>query len=78
MSFMSTPHNVMTVPVPQPEDRLRMLMSVLGDPGNCRSCAAPIRWLTHRNGKTPYDAEGPTVGTNHFITCLKPDQFRKK
>jgi hypothetical protein len=69
----------MTIPIPAPEERLQMLMSVLGDPGNCRGCAAAIKWITHRNGKkTPYDAEGPTVGTNHFITCLKSDQFRKK
>lgn len=69
--------NTMTVPVPEPLERLTMLMSVVGDPGTCRGCAAPIRWITHRNGKkTPYDADGPTVGTNHFITCPHRERFK--
>lgn len=69
---------VIVVPVPSPEERLRMLMANVGDPGTCRGCAQSIRWITHRNGKkTPYDAGGETVGTNHFITCPRREQFKR-
>ena len=68
----------MTIPVPPPIDRLRQLFANIGDPANCRGCAAPIKWIRHRNGKsTPYDADGETVGTNYFITCPNREQFKK-
>ena len=68
----------MTVPVPDVEARLRALLSNAGQPGNCRGCAAPIRWVLHTNGKrTPYDADGPTAGVNHFVTCPQRDKFKR-
>ncbi len=69
---------IVTIPVPEPLERLQSLMKLIGDPGTCRGCAAPIVWVSHRNGKkTPYDADGETAGTNHFITCPKREQFKK-
>ena len=68
----------MTVPVPSQTERIRALLVNVGERRNCRGCAAPIYWITHRNGKkTPYDAEGETAGVNHFVTCPRREQFKR-
>lgn len=41
----------------------------------CKGCGVRMLWADSPAGKaTPLDADG----TNHFITCPKRDQFRKK
>lgn len=54
--------------------RIRDLVTTLGDASACRSCQRPIVWLQHRNGKrVPYTYEG----INHFADCPAAGQFRK-
>ena len=68
----------MTVPVPNLEERLAHLLQQIGEPGLCKGCAQRIRWVVHLNRKkTPYDAEGPTIGVNHFITCPRRGDFKR-
>ncbi len=46
--------------------RLMMLMSNAGLPGNCPVCNAPIRTITHINGQPiPYDFIGQNEGSPH-------------
>ncbi len=40
----------------------------------CKGCGAEIRWMREGSKSTPFDPDG----TNHFVTCPKRDQFRKK
>ena len=60
-------------------ERTRMLAHVLlkhvGQPAICKGCGAEIYWVRHLNGKNvPYDPDG----LNHFGSCVRADQFRKK
>ena len=49
-----------------PEIRLGWVLNTLGSPGNCKSCGAPVYWITSKNGK-------PTIwdknGVSHWATC---------
>jgi hypothetical protein len=56
--------------------RMTALLKNVGEAGVCRGCAAAITWVPHRATQkwTPYDLDG----TNHFITCPKAENFRKK
>jgi hypothetical protein len=53
---------------------LDLLIKQIGDPGVCRGCGAPIRWVRHLNGKrVPYTV----VGLNHFADCPKAKHFKR-
>lgn len=51
------------------------LLKHVSTPGNCKGCAAPIRWVRHVDtGRiTPYDLDG----VNHFSVCPNREQFKK-
>lgn len=56
-------------------EAMQSLLRNIGDLAQCSGCHALIYWVKHRNGKqTPYE----TNGLNHFISCPRADQFRKK
>lgn len=46
----------------------------------CKACGKQLAFVRHRDtGRVaPYDLDGETVGVNHFITCPKAEQFRRK
>ena len=69
----------MSVPVPSLKERLHSLINnVASESTLCKGCAQRIVFITHRNGKkTPYDAEGETVGVNHFITCPRREMLKR-
>jgi len=56
------------------ETNMASLLKILGDPGLCRSCGAPIFWVTTKTGKkmpvTP-------AGISHFADCPNAAQHRK-
>jgi hypothetical protein len=52
-----------------------LLLKLVGAPAYCKGCAAPIFWVRHLGGKSaPYDPDG----INHFRTCPKANDFRRK
>lgn len=54
---------------------IRNVLQGLGVPALCRGCRQSVTWVKHANGKNaPYD---PT-GINHFITCKKAKEFKRK
>lgn len=54
---------------------IRSVLVFAGDVGPCRGCKQNVYWTKHANGKNaPYD---PT-GINHFITCPKAKEFKRK
>jgi len=55
--------------------RLRALIRQVGEPAMCQGCEANIYFVRHLNGRNaPYDADG----VNHFATCPKAENFRRK
>jgi len=54
----------------------RALLKHVGEEGTCRGCGASIFWVRHigKERPVPYDPDG----LNHFATCPRADQFRKK
>lgn len=53
---------------------MKKLLQLVGEPGICRGCQAPIYWMRHRMGAAvPYNS----AGLNHFIDCPEREQFRK-
>lgn len=55
-------------------DAIKKLMSLVGEPGICRGCQAPIYWLRYRLGAmVPYTSSG----LNHFVNCPERARFRK-
>jgi hypothetical protein len=54
----------------------RALLKQVGEPGTCRACGRPIFWVRHlgKEQPVPYDLDG----LNHFASCPRADQFRKK
>lgn len=54
---------------------IRSFLNRMGSGGQCRGCGSMVIWVKHANGKNaPYD---PT-GINHFITCKKAKEFKRK
>lgn len=48
------------------ETRLARVLNTLGSPGKCKSCGAPVLWITSKNGKPMiWDKNGVT----HWATC---------
>lgn len=46
-----------------------------GEPGECRSCHAPVLWrLTAKGKRAPFDQDG----TSHFATCPDATRWRKR
>jgi hypothetical protein len=62
--------------VPSLEERILALLKHVGEPGRCRGCGLAIYWVRHPDSgrNAPYDPDG----VNHFITCPRADDFRKK
>lgn len=60
----------------QIEEALQALLELIGGPGRCKGCGAPIYWVKHvgKVEPVPYSHGG----INHFITCPNADQFRKR
>lgn len=60
----------------QIEEALRALLALVGGPGQCKGCGAPIYWVKHvgKVEPVPYSHRG----INHFIDCSKREQFRKR
>lgn len=54
---------------------METLLQNIADRGTCSGCGAALYWVRHKNGKrVPYTP----AGLNHFISCPKAEQFRKK
>jgi hypothetical protein len=55
--------------------KLDRLMTVIGNPGACRSCGARILWIFSKDRKLmPYDPDGVT----HFATCPDAKEWSKR
>jgi hypothetical protein len=56
--------------------RIEALLKHAGAPSHCKGCAALIFWVRHiDNGKSaPYDLDGQ----NHFASCGRAEEFRRK
>lgn len=64
-----------------PDQRLETLLRHVADELRaCKACGKQLAFVRHRDtGRVaPYDLDGETVGVNHFITCPKAEQFRRK
>lgn len=65
--------------IPEPADRIRRLLLMVGDTGMCKSCYAQVVWVAHKNGNVaPYDLADETIGVNHFVTCPCADKHKRK
>lgn len=55
---------------------MQALLKHVGSSAYCKGCGAQILWVRHvDNGKSvPYDPDG----INHFATCTKAAQFKRK
>ena len=57
------------------QKNIAALLKAIGQPATCKGCPATIWWVRHLNGKrVPYDGDG----TNHFATCPRAGEFRRK
>jgi len=57
------------------QDKIKKLLDLVGDIGECKGCGREVWWVVHKNGKkAPYTR----TALNHFIDCPNADQFRKK
>lgn len=51
-----------------------LLMLIAEEVRPCKGCGLQLAFVRHHNGKlAPYDIDG----VNHFITCVKAEEFRK-
>lgn len=58
---------------PRPDDKMRKLLQLIGNFGQCRGCNAPMYWLTTKAGKPmPVNPDG----TPHWATCPKSREFK--
>lgn len=62
--------------VPTIEKRMSTLLQLIAEQIRpCKACGEQLAFVRHRNNQlAPYNLDG----INHFITCVKADEFRKQ
>jgi hypothetical protein len=57
------------------EQKMSNLLKLIGGPGQCKSCQAPLWWITTKAGKAmPLNSDGVV----HWATCPQSREWKKE